>query len=63
VAKLLTGGGGETASIGTVDEATRLRCHLEDECRASWQWYFQETGRQVEDVVPGFTTRLIVMDE
>jgi hypothetical protein len=65
VVKILSGPGGtEAASLQVISKVTkksgRRFASLRD---SSWQVFDADTGKSLDDPIPGFTSRLVVLGE
>jgi ribosomal protein S3 len=67
IVKVLIGGGFETASIATIEKVTKGEIYLEgcdgDYNRESVYAYDLATGRACSNYIPGFTARLIILEQ
>lgn len=67
IVKVLYGGGVKTASIATIEKVTKDTIYLKgcdgDYKRDSVYAYDLETGRSIENYIPGFFAELIVLEQ
>jgi len=59
VVKILRGGGVETATIQFVNGVKKGKVLLED----SSLEYDAKTGQEIDPVIPGFSSRLVMLEE
>jgi len=59
VVKIITGGGYETASIQTVLLSKKGKVSCDDDGHI---WYDANSGFEIDPVIPGFSSRLIVLE-
>lgn len=60
VVRVLRGAGTETASLSTIAKVAKGVATLTD---SEWQKYLVATGESLEDPIPGFSTRIIKLEE